>query len=91
MTRLCAVPARCTAEHAMCNADASNDTVQSQFVQNGVQCLLETGKLAPLSDGSSLLKIGNNWVLATVSCSEGFRMHERTKPHVTVSVRHGKI
>lgn len=31
------------------------------------------------------MKCGKTWVLASVSCSEGFRMRERTQPNVTVS------
>lgn len=66
---------------------AAGAAVESYFSQNGMKCSFETGKLAPLSDGSCLVKFGQTWILASVSCSEGFRMHERTRPNVTVSAR----
>ncbi|KAL3159491.1 hypothetical protein ABBQ38_009910 [Trebouxia sp. C0009 RCD-2024] len=68
-------------------AEESGDAVRSHFSQNGIQCSFETGKLAPLSDGSCLVKCGQTWVLASVSCSEGFRMRDRTSPNVTVEYR----
>ena len=69
----------------LCIAHVAGGAVESHFTQNGVQSSFETGKLAPLSDGSCLVKFGQTWVLASVSCSEGFRMFERTRPNVTVS------
>lgn len=65
----------------------AGEAVRSHFSQNGIQCSFETGKLAPLSDGSCLVKCGQTWVLASVSCSEGFRMRDRTSPNVTVSAK----
>ena len=56
-------------------------------MQNGIQCSFETGNLAPLSDGSCLVKCGRTWVLASISCTEGFRMRERTRPNLTVSAK----
>jgi len=62
----------------------------SQFVHNGIEYSFETGNLAQLSDGSSLVKFGNTWVLAAVTSSDGFRVQERIKPNITVrqSVQH---
>ena len=71
-------------ECKLCSSVAGG-VVESHFVQNGVQCSFETGKLAPLSDGSCLVKCGRTWVLASISCTEGFKMRERTRPNLTVS------
>lgn len=73
----------CTA----CIAPVAGGAVHSHFLQNGIQCSFATGKLAPLSDGSCLVKCGKTWVLASVSCTEGFRMRERTRPNLTVSAK----
>ncbi|DBB10117.1 hypothetical protein WJX82_000225 [Trebouxia sp. C0006] len=59
----------------------------SQFIHNGTEYSFETGNLAQLSDGSSLVKFGNTWVLAAVTSSDGFRVQERSKPNITVEYR----
>ena len=58
----------------------------SQILHNGVQYSFETGNLAQLSDGSCLVKVGNTWVLAAVTSSDGRWVQERIKPHITVSL-----
>lgn len=66
------------------NAFAAGQMGTSRFIHNGTEYSFETGNLAQLSDGSSLVKFGNTWVLAAVTSSDGFRVQERIKPSITV-------
>ncbi|KAL0036610.1 hypothetical protein WJX79_002514 [Trebouxia sp. C0005] len=76
-----------------CSGVAASNSAQtgqmgtSRFIHNGTEYSFETGNLAQLSDGSSLVKFGNTWVLAAVTSSDGFRVQERIKPSITVEYR----